>query len=120
MAAEAAAHAAAGLRAVKTVRVKVVKAEPVPASQGAGVGRWLRLAREVGWPEGDLATLGRIIAAESGGNPLATNGQYRGLLQFSAYWYADYWSFDPYDPRQALTYGLKLKRLCGWSSWSTY
>ncbi len=87
---------------------------------GSGAEQWRGLALEVGWSEAELPTLLRIIEAESGGNPRATNGQYRGLLQFSAYWYDDYWHFDPYDPRQALSYGLKLKRMCGWGQWSTY
>jgi len=87
---------------------------------GGGAEQWRGLALEVGWPESDIPTLLRIIQAESSGNPRATNGQYRGLLQFSSYWYNDYWHFDPYDPRQALIYGLKLKRMCGWSQWSTY
>jgi len=67
-----------------------------------------------------MPTLMRIVYGESRGYPGATNGQYRGLLQHGSYWYACYWSFDPYSPRASLRYGLKLKRLCGWQSWSVY
>lgn len=62
----------------------------------------------------------RVVYGESRGDPAATNGEYRGLMQHGAYWYAVYWSFDPYRPRASLLYGRKLKRLCGWEQWSAY
>jgi hypothetical protein len=62
----------------------------------------------------------RVIDGESGGDPGATNGQYRGLLQHGRYWYADFWHFNPYDPDESLLYGRKLKRMCGWGQWSVY
>lgn len=62
----------------------------------------------------------RVIHAESRGDPRATNGQYRGLLQLSSWWYAGRWHFDPYDARANLRYGHLVRRLCGWRAWSTY
>ena len=37
-----------------------------------------------------------------------------------ARWWDGRWSFDPFDPRLNLAYGLKVKRLSGWSAWVTY
>lgn len=85
-------------------------------------GPWGALAVSVGWSEEELPTLRRIIEAESGGNPRAYNSSSgcAGLLQLHPCWYNDYWHFDPYDPRLNLLYGLKVKRMYGWSQWSTY
>jgi len=88
---------------------------------GERVGRWADDAIRAGWPEAQLWTLGRIIRAESGGNPRAYNPSgCGGLLQLSRYWYADKWHFDPYRPDLNLRYGLRVWRLCGWRAWVTY
>ena len=87
---------------------------------GSPVGRWVRLARRVGWPRYEIPVLMRVMYGESRGYPTATNGQYKGLMQHGSYWYADYWSFDPYNPQQSLLYALKLKNLSGWEQWSVY
>lgn len=90
------------------------------ALHGAPVGRWVRLARRTGWHWDEIGTLMRVMYGESRGDPRATNGQYRGLMQLGAHWYACYWQFDPYQPRASLLYACKLKRLCGWEQWSAY
>ena len=89
---------------------------------GSGAEQWRGLALEVGWSEAELPTLLRIIRAESGGNPRAFNASSRcsGLLQLHPCWWDGRWSFDPFDPRLNLAYGLKVKRLSGWSAWVTY
>lgn len=88
----------------------------------ASYGPWAVLASEVGWSEAELPTLMRIIKAESGGSPRAYNESSgcSGLLQLHPCWYNDYWHFDPFDPRLNLLYGLKVKRMYGWSQWSTW
>lgn len=120
--ARAAARAAAKREAARARKERrICKATALySARYGSSVGRWTRLARRVGWTWAEMPTLMRIIHGESRGYPGATNGQYRGLMQHSSYWYAGYWSFDPYSPRQSLRYGMKLKRLCGWNQWSVY
>lgn len=120
--ARAAARAAARREAAREREARRVRKATArySALYGSAVGRWTRLARRVGWSWREMPTLMRIVYGESRGYPSATNGQYRGLLQHGSYWYACYWSFDPYVPRQSLRYGLKLKRLCGWDSWAVY
>ena len=120
--ARAAARAAAKREAAREREARRVRKATARYSElyGSSVGRWVRLARKVGWSWAEMPTLMRIVYGESRGYPGATNGQYRGLMQHGSYWYASYWHFDPYAPRQSLKYGLKLKRLCGWHSWSVY
>lgn len=106
----------------KAAREAAARAAQSTASYGSGVERWRGLALEVGWSEAELPTLLRIIRAESGGNPRAFNASSRcsGLLQLHPCWWDGRWSFDPFDPRLNLAYGLKVKRLSGWSAWVTY
>ena len=88
------------------------------AMYGSGVGRWVRLARRVGWPWGQMGTLCLVIDRESGGDPRATNpaSSASGLLQFLSGWWAG--RFDPFDPRQSLRHGWYAVRDGGWSPWS--
>lgn len=83
---------------------------------GAGVGRWVRLARRVGWPKAQLPTLFKVIYRESRGNPAAVSscGTYVGLLQFNAAW-----GFDRTDPRESLRRCLNSVREAGWVHWPT-
>jgi hypothetical protein len=106
----------------EAARAAAARAAQSTASYGGGVERWRGLALEVGWSEAELPTLLRIIRAESGGNPRAFNASSRcsGLLQLHPCWWDGRWSFDPFDPRLNLAYGLKVKRLSGWSAWVTY
>lgn len=89
---------------------------------GPRVGRWTRLALDVGWPRAELGTLFRVIAAESGGDPFAVNASSRcaGLLQLHPCWYSGSFFFNPYDARENLRIGLWLRRNAGWQSWVTY
>mgnify|MGYP005854425659 FL=1 len=88
---------------------------------GSRVGRWADDAIRAGWPDAQLWTLGRIIRAESGGDPRAYNPSgCAGLLQLSRYWYAGRWRFDPYSPELNLRYGLRVWKLCGWRAWVTW
>lgn len=113
---------AARKAAREAARAAAARAAQSTASYGGGVERWRGLALEVGWSEAELPTLLRIIRAESGGNPRACNASSRcaGLLQLHPCWWDGRWSFDPFDPRLNLAYGLKVKRLSGWSAWVTY
>jgi hypothetical protein len=91
---------------------------------GGSVGRWVWLARDVGWPKTCIPQLMYIITRESGGNPSAKNptSTASGLLQFLAFHWngtGDYgWLFNPFDPRDNLRYGLKLYQKQGWTPWS--
>lgn len=84
---------------------------------GRSTGRWVPLALSAGWAKAELDTLMRVIYRESRGDPRATNGQYRGLLQLAHCWWAGH---DPYDPAVNLRLGLHVRRTCGWRAWSTY
>lgn len=93
------------------------------STYGAAVGRWVWLARDVGWPWSQMGTLMFVVHRESRGDPEAANpySSASGLLQFLSFWYAGDnaygWSFNPESPRQSLAYGLKLWRRSGWSPW---
>jgi hypothetical protein len=65
-----------------------------------------------------------IINRESRGDPTAKNptSTASGLVQFLAFHFdgsGDYgWVFNPFNPREALTYALKLFHKKGWSPWA--
>lgn len=87
---------------------------------GPSVGRWADESLQVGWPRGQMWTLGRIIKAESGGRAKARNpySDCRGLLQLApCHWRGKY---DPFDPRKNLAGGLKLWRGSYWYPWVTW
>lgn len=85
---------------------------------GGAVGRWVWLAREVGWRWTDIPTLMAIIKRESNGQPTATNpySGAAGLLQFIPSWWSE-GQFNPYSPRQCLRRGLLAYRELGWHPW---
>jgi hypothetical protein len=87
------------------------------ALYGTSVGRWVHLARRVGWPWSQMGTLLRVVDRESGGNPYAKNpvSTASGLLQFLSGWWAGKW--NPFDPRQSLRHGWYAVRDGGWSPW---
>jgi hypothetical protein len=60
----------------------------------------------------------RVVYGESRGDPAATNGQYRGLMQLAACWWSGIG--NPYDPKFNLRRGRYVQRHCGWGAWSTY
>ena len=80
------------------------------------VGRWVRLARGVGWRYPEMPTLFMVVNRESGGDPYAVSacGTYVGLLQFSPAW-----GFDRLDPRKSLRRCLQSVRESGWVHWPT-
>jgi len=88
------------------------------ATFGPDVGRWVWLAREVGWPRECLPTLMAVIARESGGDPRAANptSSAAGLLQFLSLWWAGRW--NPFEPRAALRHGYLAWRAAGWQPWA--
>ena len=83
------------------------------------VGRWVWLAREVGWPWSTIDNLMHIIARESSGCATVPNSQgsgATGLLQLMPmHWEG---KFNPKDPRKNLSYGHKLYLEAGWSPWA--
>jgi len=127
--AHAAVHAAQ--RAVTRAKANLKKAHDiedatraVSIQYGNGVGRWVRLEREVGWPWATIPDLAYCISRESGGNPTASNGVCRGLMQihechataFRTVTGLPYFN-GVYVPRANLRYGLRLWRAEGWSPW---
>lgn len=119
---EARERAAKEVREWKTEQRRIASEKAAERRAVSYGGPWGALAASVGWSESELPTLRRIIEAESGGNPRAHNSSSgcAGLLQLHPCWYNGYWHFDPYDPRLNLLYGLKVKRMYGWSQWSTW
>src|SRR5665647_1617166 len=85
---------------------------------GHSVGRWVRLARCVGWPWGQIPTLMLVIDRESGGDPAAKNpaSTASGLLQFLSDWWSDRW--NPFNPRVNLSHGYRAWREVGWRPWN--
>ena len=127
--AHAAVHAAQ--RAVARAEARLREARHVESATraagrayGNGVGRWVRLARQVGWPWAQVPSLAYCISGESGGNPAASNGICRGLLQihechataFRTVTGLPYFN-GVYVPRANLRYGLRLWRAEGWGPW---
>jgi hypothetical protein len=118
-----AAAAAAARRAAAREREERYEARWVrrwTRAYGSRVGRWADDAIRAGWPAGELWTLGRIIRAESRGDPRAYNSGSgcAGLLQLAPCHYRG--RFDPFDARRNLACGLKLWRGSGWRPWVTY
>jgi hypothetical protein len=122
----AAAHAKVVRLANELREAQHVESATVQYSRiyGSDVGRWVWLARSVGWKWQDIPKLMYVIHRESGGSPTAKNpvSTASGLLQFLAFHWdgtGDYkWRFDPFNPRQNLLYGLRLFRLNGWTPWA--
>lgn len=86
--------------------------DPVP------VGRWVRLARRVGWEWGTIERLMCIIARESSGYPGVSNSQgsgATGLLQIMPGNVSQPWRLS--EPAYNLRSGLKLYRDAGWGQW---
>lgn len=89
------------------------------ARYGASVGRWTWLARDVGWPKAEMATLMYVVDRESGGDAGVFNFEgsgCAGLLQLAPCHYSGV--FDPKDPRANLACGLKLWRGSAWAPWA--
>lgn len=92
---------------------------------GSNVGRWVWLARDVGWPWVHIPKLMYVINRESGGHPTAKNptSTATGLLQMlKAWWDGTWfgWVFNPNSARNALYYGWKAfhDKGLGWGPWA--
>jgi len=114
-----AAHRAYVRAASRYREAQRVLAETRAASDryGSNTGRWVRLARCVGWPWGQMPTLMFVIDRESGGDPAAKNpaSTASGLLQFLSDWWSDRW--DPFQPRANLRRGYLAWREIRWQPW---
>jgi hypothetical protein len=95
----------------------------ISSIHGASVGRWVRLARRVGWSWIRFGTLFAIIDRESSGQPAVPNAQGSGalgLLQFMPGWYHGQWGYPAFNatsPKQSLKAGLWVYRHQGWWPW---
>jgi len=93
---------------------------------GSGAARWWPLARWVGWPSSQRGNVIKCVGGESGGNPRASNGVCRGLMQIHECHAADwlrhigrsYWRSWS-DAACNLAYGLVLWLGGGWGPWVT-
>jgi soluble lytic murein transglycosylase-like protein len=99
------------------------KTESITSIYGGSVGRWVWLARHVGWDKDDIDKLMYVINRESRGDGGVTNSSSgaAGLLQFMPQWYTGQWSlpaFDPYNPEENLRMGLRLYKMQGWTPWA--
>jgi hypothetical protein len=115
-------------------------ATPTTTPTPTGCAFYVNMARSVGWPETELATLGRVMHAESGCNPQAhgdqTLGDSLGLMQIhtdswcepNRYWPAGYlqtWAVlddcrQLLDPFVNLYAALLVWREGGWTQWTTW
>ena len=89
------------------------------ARYGRAVGRWVGLARRVGWTKSQLPTLMKVIYRESRGNPNArsASGYYVGLVQFGRHWVKGRdWRTDP---KESLQRCLNSVNAVGWVHWPT-
>lgn len=84
---------------------------------GHDVGRWVRLARHVGWPWGQIPMLMYVIHRESGGNPAAKNpaSTASGLLQFLSSWWYGKW--NPFNAAENLHHGFHAWLNVRWQPW---
>ena len=91
---------------------------PFSAAQRRAVGRWVWLARRVGWPKSAIDQLMHIIARESTGNPRAKNpvSTASGLLQFLSDWWYGKW--NPFNPRSCLRHGYLAWKSLGFGPWA--
>ena len=94
---------------------------------GAGVSRWVRLARRSGYAWREMPILMRVIDRESGGNPSVPNGRGSGalgLLQIMSEW-ADgskAWYWKPLGltalwSRTSAWESLRHGAHMGWGNW---
>ncbi len=85
---------------------------------GASCGPWWELAVSVGWPEGELPTLDRVMWCESRCDPSAHNRSgASGLMQVMPMWHK---GRDPFDPQTNLAMALEVWSRQGWRAWSCY
>lgn len=99
-----------------------VQVQPPPPTvyvhEGASCGEWWQLAVDVGWPEGELPTVDRVMWCESKCQPAAYNRSgASGLMQVMPFWHK---GRDPFDPTTNLSMALEVWRLQGWRAWSCY
>lgn len=105
--------------------VRVVTGEqvtPPPATvyvdPGASCGEWWQLAADLGWPEGELPTLDRVMWCESTCEPKAYNRSgASGLMQVMPMWHH---GRDPFDAAVNLTMALEVWQRQGWRAWSCF
>lgn len=106
----------------------------------ANCGDVQRLAVSLGWPKTELATLIRVVKAESGCYPWAhnvsdPNGGSIGLMQINGFWCLPnkYWPIgwlqahglvdncdDLFNATLNLKAGLAIWQTTGWHAWSTF
>lgn len=91
---------------------------PTPQAIGDGgrvfppeVARWRSLAAQYDWPVDEVL---EVMACESGGDPGATNGPYRGLMQI---WLDNALGQNLYDPATNLAVAYQMWSVDGWAQW---
>lgn len=111
-------HLRAAERAAREARYVVCATRQFSREYGVDVGRWVWLARDVGWARQQLPELMLIIQRESGGSPKAKNptSTASGLLQFLSFWWQGKW--NPFDPRQNLRHGYLAWKSQGFAPWA--
>lgn len=106
--------------AVRSVVTSQVLPPPatIHVAENAACGEWWELAAEVGWPEGELPTMDRVMWCESKCQPHAYNRSgASGLMQVLKSWApAD----DLFDPTTNLATALRVWQRQGWRAWSCW
>ena len=104
-------------RAVVTSQVQPPPAT-VHVADNASCAEWWQLAAEVGWPEGELPTMDRVMWCESRCEPHAYNRSgASGLMQVLKSHAPD---ADLFDPATNLTVALRVWQRQGWRAWSCW
>jgi hypothetical protein len=94
-------------------RFNKVHSRMVNPRNPSGAERWLPLARHVGWPRDQEATLVKVIWRESNGIP-TVGGTFRGLMQV----WVEHSPLNLYNPHVNLAVSLQLWHREGWRPWS--
>lgn len=83
------------------------------------VGRWVALARKVGWKWGCIDNLCHIMARESSGFPGVTNSEGSGATGLLQILRSNVTQPDRLtEPRYNLAQGLRLFKVAGWGPWA--
>jgi len=117
--------------AAPTTKVPVtITLPPLVLPEGTPCAEWAPLARQVGWADGDIPQLLRILWKESRCQPGAWNGADAGLTQINqihSEWLAQLGLSHPdamFEPANNLWFALQLFEgrekagKCGWKPWS--
>jgi hypothetical protein len=110
-------------QAVRTILVPPLVADVAPfggctSIHGVRSPGWFDTTLSLSsWPPPLWSAVCQVTGCESGFDPTATNGRYRGLMQVDWH-HPTSAGLDLYDPADNLTAAWLLWRIQGWGAWS--